>query len=271
MPTEAENVQYLYLVLTSDGPPTIDWDAVGTALELKKGAVTKRWSRLKQSMEKGESPGGSTYQFLWLCVKHSTRDKAMNWTDIAAKCNTTAGAASKRYSRMKQAFEQDATLPGSSPAKPKTTPTPTPKKPKATASAGDDVNATPTPKRKRASPKKKTLATDEQKFKLEPEDGNDFSEEDKKPKRTKATKAKATPKPKQNAKAEAAAAAMLRDYDPPTPTTEATTFIKGEYDAEAEVEADDTFFDAPEHINDLLDPEGEHHTSRVQDWVFSSA
>jgi hypothetical protein len=44
-------------------------------MDLKKGAVSKRWSRLKQSMEKGETPSGSVYTFLWLCVKHSTRDK----------------------------------------------------------------------------------------------------------------------------------------------------------------------------------------------------
>jgi hypothetical protein len=47
----------------------IDWEAVGAAMDLKKGAVSKRWSRLKTSMEKGESPGGSIYNFLWLCLK----------------------------------------------------------------------------------------------------------------------------------------------------------------------------------------------------------
>jgi hypothetical protein len=53
----------------------IDWDAVGGAMDLKKGAVSKRWSRLKTSMEKGETPNGSAYKFLWICLKHSTRDK----------------------------------------------------------------------------------------------------------------------------------------------------------------------------------------------------
>lgn len=114
MPTEEENTQYLYLVLTNAGNPTvslpapiifppslsyilapsfptsfpyfsmmisrliyvqIDWDAVGKAMELSKAAVSKRWSRLKQAVQKGESPSGSSYQFLWLCVKHSSRDK----------------------------------------------------------------------------------------------------------------------------------------------------------------------------------------------------
>jgi hypothetical protein len=48
---------------------------VGKALELKNGAVTKRWSRLKQAMNEGKTPGPSAYEFLWLLVKHSARDK----------------------------------------------------------------------------------------------------------------------------------------------------------------------------------------------------
>jgi hypothetical protein len=47
-------------------------------MNLKKGAVSKRWSRLKQSLEKGETPSGSVYTFLWLCLKHSSRDKVRN-------------------------------------------------------------------------------------------------------------------------------------------------------------------------------------------------
>ncbi|KAF1846578.1 uncharacterized protein K460DRAFT_126464 [Cucurbitaria berberidis CBS 394.84] len=204
MPTEAENVQYLYLVLTNDGPPTIDWDAVGNALQLNKGAVSKRWSRLKKSMENGESTSGSTYQFLWLCVKHSKDDTAKNWSDIAAKCNTTSGAASKRYSRMKQAFDQGVAPPGASPRPPiKNTPTKpksTPKKRNATIPGDDDDVDTPTPKRKRAPPKKKAPATDEQKFQADSDDEINASEEDVKPKRAKPAKAKVTPKPKGNAK-----------------------------------------------------------------------
>lgn len=50
----------------------IDWDAVSAALNLNKGAVTKRWSRLKTAMEKQQTPSSSSYPFLWLCVKHNT-------------------------------------------------------------------------------------------------------------------------------------------------------------------------------------------------------
>jgi hypothetical protein len=44
-------------------------------MDLKKGAVSKRWSRLKTSMDANQIPTASVYTFLWLCVKHSTRDK----------------------------------------------------------------------------------------------------------------------------------------------------------------------------------------------------
>lgn len=38
----------------------------------------------------------------------------MDWAEIAKKCNTTPGAASKRYSRMKQAFENGTSAPTTS-------------------------------------------------------------------------------------------------------------------------------------------------------------
>ncbi|KAH7394935.1 hypothetical protein DE146DRAFT_615947 [Phaeosphaeria sp. MPI-PUGE-AT-0046c] len=154
MPTEEENTQYLYLILTHGGNPTVDWDAVSAAMDLKKGAVSKRWSRLKKSMEAGEAPSGSVYKFLWLCVKHSPRDKAPNWNEIAEKCGTTSGAASKRYSRMKQAFEAggDPAASGSASSGAKTPAKATPKRLKGAAA---DSEGTPTPKRKRANAKKK--------------------------------------------------------------------------------------------------------------------
>ncbi|KAH8728773.1 hypothetical protein GQ44DRAFT_757182 [Phaeosphaeriaceae sp. PMI808] len=182
MPTEEENVLFLYLVLTHSGAPNIDWDAVGTAMDLNKGAVTKRWTRLRNAMENHQQPSGSVYKFLWLCVKHSTRDKGLDWVDIAKKCGTTSGAASKRYSRMKQAFNAGVDAPGGSSASttPKTpkktpskkkvvdadnggTPTATPKKTpskKKVADADDDGTPTATPKRKRATPKATKIKVD---------------------------------------------------------------------------------------------------------------
>lgn len=53
----------------------IDWEPVCATFDLKRGAATKRWSRLKKTMEEGRDPGGDTYSFLWECVKHLKRDK----------------------------------------------------------------------------------------------------------------------------------------------------------------------------------------------------
>lgn len=104
MPTDSENIHFLYLILTHGGAPNvrltltpisshsqlpclhnshsihqtnlskINWAAVATAMDLKSGAVSKRWYRLKQSMDKGETPAASNYPFLWLCVKHDKRE-----------------------------------------------------------------------------------------------------------------------------------------------------------------------------------------------------
>ncbi|KAH7068865.1 hypothetical protein BKA63DRAFT_569736 [Paraphoma chrysanthemicola] len=251
MPTEQENVQYLYLVLTHGGTPTIDWGAVGAAMDLKKGAVSKRWSRLKQSMEKGETPAGSVYAFLWLCLKHSTRDKTMNWQEIADACNTTSGAASKRYSRMKQAFEAGETAPGSQSG----TPAPnTPKTPKTSKSGkkkpvwtqddndkSTNATPTPTPKRKRAAPKNSAAAEDTVNIKNEPEDEN-IDMEEQSPKKSKVAKSK-------------------KAADIPVPTTEATAIVKGE----VEVDDADTFVDAKEWVKELTGDDEDSMSERVND------
>jgi hypothetical protein len=182
-------------------------------MDLKKGAVSKRWSRLKKAMENGEAPGGSVYKFLWLCLKHSNRDKvgthcqrplhagffsahvltitqAMDWNVIADQCGTTAGAASKRYSRMKQAFESGADAPGSNAGSPAPT-TPSKATPRKKTAAADG-QAMPTPKRKRATPKKKTVSE-------EPEDEDEeikIKPEQNEVKKTPKKKVKVAPKPK---------------------------------------------------------------------------
>ncbi|KAF2744235.1 hypothetical protein M011DRAFT_379814, partial [Sporormia fimetaria CBS 119925] len=165
MPSDEENIKYLYTVLTYDGAPNVDWDKVSTALDLKKGATTKRWSRLKKAMEEGKDGGPAAQQLLWLMMKYSTREKAPDWTVIADKCGIpTAGAASKRYSRMKQAFES-----GAAPSAVVTTPSKadksTPKRKRADKAQGDDEDSepeTPTkkPAVKRALRAKKPAAED---------------------------------------------------------------------------------------------------------------
>lgn len=126
----------------------------------------------------------------------------MDWADIANKCGTTPGAASKRYSRMKQAFDKGDTAP-TTPSKPKNA---------SNAAFGSASGSATTPKRKRAaasSPKKKAGS---EKFKPdgdedEEEDGDGDDEYvDKKPRRTKggmggiAAKPRATPKSKTKSK-----------------------------------------------------------------------
>ncbi|KAF2248662.1 hypothetical protein BU26DRAFT_377441, partial [Trematosphaeria pertusa] len=224
MPTEGENVQYLYLVLTNGGPPQIDMVAVSKALDLSPGATSKRWSRLKQAMEQGKYPSAGSYGFLWLCVKHSTRDKTPDWHSIAKACGTTPGAASKRYSRMKQAFEKGDATPSS------TTPT------KSKATTNGDTTPTTTTKRKRVSATKKA-SKDVGKYKPgdeEPDDDEDFTPS--KPKRARAGTAKAT----------------STSFNP----TEATTFIKSDpgmnpnRSVEDEEKADEHFYDAVEGVEE---------------------
>ncbi|KAF2855764.1 hypothetical protein T440DRAFT_535948 [Plenodomus tracheiphilus IPT5] len=259
MPTDVENIHYLYLVLTNDGAPSIDWTAVGAAMELKPGAVSKRWSRLKQSMEKGETPATSCYPFLWLCVKHNKRDKPPNWADIATKCNTTQGAASKRYSRMKQAFEQNAPPPTSVPRSPvKNTPTkaktaPSTPKNKKTAPAEEDddneaiaVTPTPTPKRKRATPAKKKTAVIEEETKNK-SDMNDYEddgqEEEVNTKRVKSVKV--IPKPKVKGR-------VRIEQEEDEGAIEVEEVIKREPSNDEEDTDADTFYDAQEHVGDAF-------------------
>ncbi|XP_014562763.1 hypothetical protein COCVIDRAFT_83326 [Bipolaris victoriae FI3] len=164
MPSDSENITYLYQVLTHNGPPTIDWEAVSAALDLNKGAVMKRWSRLKSAVERQQTSSSSSYPFLWLCAKHSTRTNPINWEVIATACNTTTGAASKRYSRMKLAFERGDAVPSSpvkaSPAKTKAACKPVTKD---EPGASENFKTSPNAKRKRSVLKTTTALDDEDK------------------------------------------------------------------------------------------------------------
>jgi hypothetical protein len=218
-------------------------------MDLKKGAVSKRWSRLKTSMDANQTPTASVYKFLWLCVKHSTREKvsamadrcdsrmtdhtqAPDWNAIADQCGTTAGAASKRYSRMKQAFEANAAPPDSNPA------SPAPKTPsKKAKAAAEDGEATPTPKRKRATPKKKVVDEDESEddevIKSEQDIDGDYGMTT--PKKARTTKTKVTLKPKSFG----------------TSPGKKDVAVKNEVEDDVE----EPFVDAAEWVNELVDGE----------------
>ena len=233
------------------------------ALGLEKGAATKRWSRLKQAMEKGEILTSSNHQFLWILIKHSARGKVSeqsrnttyrialvhdtdrqpyDWQAIADQCNSTKGACSKRYSRLKIAFDKGDAPPSTPSKATPATPKKTPRTSKTKTEDGGEGTPTATPKRKRTLPKKKAVDDDEQKFKAETDD--DQEGEVAKPKRAKTTpNAKAKPKPKNG----------FRASDNRKEAEEAQTVIKSE-----PVEDDgDVFLDAPEQAAVNVDAEGE--------------
>ncbi|KZM25880.1 hypothetical protein ST47_g2942 [Ascochyta rabiei] len=247
MPSEQENIQYLYLVLTHGGVPTINWDAICADLQLEKGAVTKRWSRLKQAMDKGVEPARSNHEFLWLMVKHSARDKAFDWDGIADKCNSTKAACSKRYSRLKIAFDKgDAPPPTPTKASKSapTTPKQTPRKSKLkTEDDSEDTPTTPVSKRKR-TPAKKPTASLADKFK--PETDEDEEEERAKPKR-----AKSTPEVKRKPK-NAFRASDNKGIEETQPV------VKGEPVDDSNNDDDDhVFFDAREQASAFTDTDAE--------------
>lgn len=231
----------------------IDWDPVCAALELEKVAVTKRWSRLKLSINKGEKPDASNEQLLWLMVKHSERKKVgsptscflpphrrhsqgFDWVAIAEKCGSTKGAVSKRYSRMKLAFERGDEPPPSTPTKGNkaaATPKKTPSKAQFKTQDDEDGTPTTTSKRKRTPAKKKACSA---------EAADDEDEQDDKPKRVKSTP-KARPRPKN----------AFRASDENRASEEPRTVVKGE-----PVESDgDVFMDAPEQASAEADAKGD--------------
>ncbi|KAL1652822.1 hypothetical protein SLS61_004442 [Didymella pomorum] len=250
---QEQNIQILYSVLTVNGNPTIDWDPVCAALELEKVAVTKRWLRLKLSINKGEKPDASNEQLLWLMVKHSERKKVgsptscflpphrrhsqgFDWVAIAEKCGSTKGAVSKRYSRMKLAFERGDEPPPSTPTKGNkaaATPKKTPSKAQFKTQDDEDGTPTTTSKRKRTPAKKKACSA---------EAADDEDEQDDKPKRVKSTP-KARPRPKN----------AFRASDENRASEEPRTVVKGE-----PVESDgDVFMDAPEQTSAEADAKGD--------------
>jgi len=171
-----------------------------------------------------------------------TNKQMLDWNEIAQQCGTTAGAASKRYSRMKQAFEAGDAPPGSAPGTPasKASAKATPKKSKAPNTIGD---LTPTPKRKRATPKKKAVEEDEEEdTDIESKLQDDEDEEMQTPKKAKVASRKHTRK----------------EASVSVPASEATTFIKGEVEDAFKDEVEDNIKDEPKAEEDFVD---------AQEWV----
>lgn len=144
--------------------------------------------------------------------------QSYDWDAIAKACGSTKGACSKRWSRLKLAFERgDAPL--STPSKAKSAPA-TPQKTPGKVASKKNAAGTPTdtPKRKRAAAKKTTdFVGDEEEIAT--------------PKRAKGTP-KAKPRPKNAFRASDEKEAQEKE-----------TLIKGE-----PAEEGDVFVDAPEEI-----------------------
>ncbi len=63
----------------------IDMAALSKALNLNMGAVSKRWSRLKQAMDAGKHPGPTAYELLWKAIKYSrVKDKVSSTSNLAS-------------------------------------------------------------------------------------------------------------------------------------------------------------------------------------------
>ncbi|KAJ4379869.1 hypothetical protein N0V86_005053 [Didymella sp. IMI 355093] len=160
--------------------------------------------------------------------------QSYDWDAIAKACNSTKGACSKRYSRLKLAFERGDAVP-STPGKANKSATVTPKKTplKAKVNTEDgESTATSTPKRKRTAAKKVDYAESE----------DDEEDQDEQPKR-----AKSNPRPKPRPKN------GFRASDEKMPSAESQSVVKGEPN-----ESDgDVFTDAPEQALADVDAEGE--------------
>lgn len=183
----------------------------------------------------------------------------MNWADIAEKCGTTAGAASKRYSRMKQAFDAGGDAPASnsgSPA-PKTPSKATPRKKNAAAADAEGADATPT-KRKRATPKKviseDSIMDDDEDVGIKPEpEVEDDSETEQMitPKKVKATKPKVTPKPRATPKPKATS--VENDLPIKVYSMKPTTEVKAEVDDDVMDTIEAQPFKTEAYVKNLVD------------------
>ncbi|KAF2121531.1 hypothetical protein BDV96DRAFT_594722 [Lophiotrema nucula] len=293
MPTDEENVQYLYLVLTHGGMPTIDWDKVTEDLELKKGATMKRWSRLKAAMTEGKPAGPTAATFLWLLVKHSARDKAMDWNEVAEKCGTTPGAASKRWSRLKQSIENGDGPPTPAAKEKADGEKKSPAKERAPKKAADDKTAADgiknegegegeeeKPKPKKSTPKKR--APKAVKEDADPEGDLDGEEKPKKPAAKGKRGIKASEgsddndeKPQKRARATKKTAAAVKK-EPSASPDDAVDAASGSQDvikevptaAEGEDEGDGTFQEANEQIHEEVAEVGDEVDAEAEDEIL---
>lgn len=162
--------------------------------------------------------------------------RGIDWEAIAQICGSTKGAVSKRYSRLKLAFERGDAPPLSTPTmsnKAIATPKKTPEKAKVRNGVVEQGTPTTTPKRRRAPAKKKVGSAGVT---------DDDKDEAEKPKRAKSNP-EAKPRPKNG----------FRASDEEKTPEEPQPVVKG-----GPIESDDDIFtDAPEHAGANVDVDGE--------------
>ncbi|GME27260.1 putative mannan endo-alpha-mannosidase dcw1 [Neofusicoccum parvum] len=104
MPTELENAKFMFQVLQFSNATGFNYKVIGDACNISAGAANKRMSRLKQAVKAGKETGLDV-RFLWSCIQNSDMG-TINFQTLGAELNLSAGAASKRWSRLKQTLER---------------------------------------------------------------------------------------------------------------------------------------------------------------------
>ncbi|KAK0645115.1 hypothetical protein DIS24_g8225 [Lasiodiplodia hormozganensis] len=107
MPTDLDNAKLMFLCLKFSTATTFDYKKIGEECKISTGAASKRMSRLKQAVKEGKE-NGLDVRYLWSCIQHSDMNN-VDFKAVGEELSLNAGAASKRWSRLKMALERGET------------------------------------------------------------------------------------------------------------------------------------------------------------------
>ncbi|OJD40593.1 uncharacterized protein BKCO1_1000397 [Diplodia corticola] len=107
MPTDLENARLMLLCLQFSTATTFDYKKIGEECGISAGAASKRMSRLKKAIKEGKETNLDV-RYLWSCIRLSDMDN-VDFKAVGAELSLNPGAASKRWSRLKQALERGET------------------------------------------------------------------------------------------------------------------------------------------------------------------
>ncbi|KAL1651955.1 hypothetical protein SLS58_000078 [Diplodia intermedia] len=108
MPSDLENAKLMFLCLQFSTATAFDYKKIGDECGVSAGAASKRMSRLKQAVKAGKEGAGLDVRYLWSCIQHSDMNN-VDFKAVGAELGLNPGAASKRWSRLKQALERGET------------------------------------------------------------------------------------------------------------------------------------------------------------------